>query len=59
MGRKELRPSAYLVLLHSTSATFTAGSVCEATGSMVSVLSSTAARTSVESCGRPGWQAGW
>lgn len=49
---------AYLVLPHATAATFTAGSVCEATGSMVSVLSSTAARTSAESCDKAGWQAG-
>lgn len=41
---------AYLVLLQSTAGTFTVGRVCEATGSMVSVLSSTAARTRAESC---------
>lgn len=40
---------AYLVLLHST-----LGRVCEATGSMVSVLSSTAVRTRAESCGTSG-----
>lgn len=45
---------AYLVLLHSTVGTFTVGRVCEATGSMVSVLSSTAVRTRAESCGRSG-----
>lgn len=49
---------AYLVLPHATVATFTAGSVCEATGSMVSVLSSTAARTNADSCDKAGWQVG-
>lgn len=38
------------MLPHSTGATDMAGRVRKATGSMVSVLSSTAARTSAESC---------
>ena len=45
-----------MVLPHSTAATFAVGGVCEATGSMVSVLSSTAARTSAESCNKAGQQ---
>lgn len=42
------------MVFHSTVGTFTAGRVCEATGSMVSVLSSTAARTIAESWSRAG-----
>lgn len=45
---------AYLVLPYSAAAAFAMGGVCEATGSMVSVLSSTAARTSVPSCADQG-----
>lgn len=43
---------AHLVRPHSTVAALVASCVWEATGSIVSVLSSTAARTSTESCGR-------
>lgn len=66
-GRSK-QSEVYLVLPYWTAATFTVGGVCEATGSMVSVLSSTAARTSAESCGRRGggcvgeegpWLGGW